>query len=123
MKRILLIDHTETSRDLLARKLASRGYEAIVAADGHEGLLTADTVRPDFIVLELAMPRLDGWECVRRLKSSPTTRQIPVIAIAARSRAADRERALKAGFDEFDTKPVDAERLLQTLDRLSKVTA
>ncbi len=123
MKRILLVDHNDADRDRLARRLAPRNVEVLVAPDGDEGLLIADAAGPDVILLELAMPQPDGWDCARRLKASFTTRRIPIIGLVTRARAGDRVRALKSGFDEIEMKPVDVDALLQKIDRLLNVTA
>lgn len=108
---------------MLSRRLAARGVEVLVSNDGHDGMLNANAAKPDVILLELAMPQPDGWDCVRRLKASPTTREIPVVALGARARTNDRARALKAGFDEYETKPIDVDALLRKIEGLLNVTA
>ena len=123
MKRILLVDHNEAQSDMLARRLAAKGLEVLIAHDGNEGQLSANATKPDVILIELAMAQSDGLDCARRLKASPTTRDIPIVALGTKSRAADQARALKAGFDAFETKPVDVDALLQKIERLLNVTA
>jgi two-component system cell cycle response regulator DivK len=123
MKRILVVEHNELGRDVLVRRLIAKGFEVLVASSGDEGLHLAETSRPDLILMDLHMPLLDGWECCRRLKSSPTTREIAMIAITARARAKDRNRAMETGFDEFETKPVDFTTLLSKVEQLLQVAA
>jgi CheY-like chemotaxis protein len=112
MKRILIVEDNELNRDVLSRRLSARGYEVVVAVDGPQGLALAKTGQPDLILMDLGLPDIDGWECVRLLRANPATRSVPVVALTAHAMTGDREKALEAGCDEFDTKPIDFERLL-----------
>ena len=118
MARILLVEDNELNRDMLSRRLARRGHQVVEATDGEAALALAASERPDLILMDMSLPVLDGWEATRRLKAAPATRPIPVIALTAHAMAADRERSLEAGCDDFDTKPVDLERLLGKIARL-----
>jgi CheY-like chemotaxis protein len=120
MKQILIVEDNELSRDVLHRRLTRRGYDVALARDGVEGLELARTRRPHVILMDLGLPGIDGWECVRRLRSDSATERIPVIALTAHAMTGDRERALHAGCDEFDTKPIDFASLLGKIDRLLK---
>ena len=123
MKKILIVEDNELNRDVLSRRLGSRGYQVSVASHGEEGLRLAQTERPDLILMDLGLPELDGWECTRRLKASPNTRTIPIIALTAHAMLGDRERALEAGCDDFDTKPINFSGLLAKMERLLQVAA
>jgi len=123
MKRILVVEHNELGRDVLVRRLTAKGFDVLVASNGDEGLHLAETSRPDLILMDLHMPLLDGWECCRRLKASPATRDIALIAVTARARANDRNRAMETGFDEFEAKPVDFTALLAKVEQLLQVAA
>ena len=116
--RILLVEDNEMNRDMLTRRLEKRGYEVITANDGLEGVSKAQTEAPALVLMDMSLPVLDGWEASRRLKSEPETRHIPIIALTAHAMAADREQALEAGCDDFDSKPVDLARLLDKIQRL-----
>ena len=114
MAKILLVEDNEMNRDMLSRRLERRGYEVVIAVDGNEGLddgARADA--PDLILMDMSLPVLDGWEATRRLKADAETRAIPVIALTAHAMAGDREKAVDAGCDDYDTKPVDLARLLE----------
>lgn len=106
------------NRDALSRRLARRGYEVVLATDGREGLTMAREQRPHLILMDLGLPEIDGWECTRRLKADASTRPIPVIALSAHAMVGERERALEAGCDEFDTKPIDLASLLEKIEAL-----
>ena len=112
MTRILLVEDNEMNRDMLSRRLERRGYEVIVAVDGEEGVARAKADAPDLVVMDLILPGIDGWEATRQLKAAEETRAIPVLALTAHAMAGDREKALEAGCDDFDTKPVDLPRLV-----------
>jgi len=116
--RILLVEDNELNRDMLSRRLQRRGHDMQVAVDGIEGLAMARTLLPDMILLDLSLPGLDGWELLRRLKDDGETKAIPVIALTAHALLSDRDRALEAGFDDYDTKPVELPRLLSKMDTL-----
>ena len=118
MARILLVEDNEMNRDMLSRRLERRGYEVIVAVDGEEGVARAKADMPDVIVMDLSLPGIDGWEATRQLKAATETRAIPVLALTAHAMAGDREKALEAGCDDFDTKPVDLPRLVEKLEAL-----
>ena len=112
MPTLLLVEDNEVGREGLSRHLRRRGFEVLVAADGQQALDTARAAGPDLILMDMSLPVLDGWEATRRLKADAATRAIPVIALTAHAMSSDREQALSAGCDDYDTKPVDLERLL-----------
>jgi CheY-like chemotaxis protein len=118
MARILLVEDNEMNRDMLSRRLERRGYEVIVAVDGEEGVVRAKADAPDLVLMDLSLPGIDGWEATRQLKAADETRSIPVLALTAHAMAGDREKALAAGCDDFDTKPVDLPRLVDKIDAL-----
>ena len=106
------------NRDMLSRRLMCRGYEVVIAVDGESGLALAGTESPDLIVMDMSLPILDGWEATRRLKSRPETQHIPIIALTAHAMSSDRDKALEAGCDDYDTKPVELPRLLAKIESL-----
>ena len=112
MPRILLVEDNEMNRDMLSRRLIRRGYEVTLAVDGAEGVARARADLPDLILMDMSLPVMDGWDASRALKGDPVTARIPVIALTAHAMAADEQRAREAGCDDFDTKPVELERLL-----------
>ena len=112
---MLLVEDNEENRDMLSRRLEFHGYEVFTAVNGLKALQGAHSVRPDVILMDLSLPEMDGWEATRRLKSDPSTAPIPVIALSAHAMLWDRENALAAGCEDFDTKPVDLDRLLLKL--------
>ncbi|MES2482328.1 MAG: response regulator [Pseudomonadota bacterium] len=116
--RILLVEDNELNRDMLSRRLERRGYVVTLAVNGVEALQRASADRPELVLMDMSLPEIDGWEATRRLKADPATRAIPVIALTAHAMSGDRERALEAGCDDFDTKPVDLPRLLQKMEAL-----
>jgi two-component system cell cycle response regulator DivK len=117
---ILLVEDNELNRDMLSRRLQRRGYTVLIAVDGVEGMESARRDRPDLILMDMSLPILDGWEATRRLKADPETRDIPIIGLSAHAMSGDREKALEAGCDDYDTKPVDLARLLEKIsDRLA----
>ena len=116
--KILVVEDNEMNRDMLSRRLERRGYEIVIALDGDEGVARARAEAPALILMDMSLPILDGWEATRQLKASPATRAIPVIALTAHAMAGDRERALAAGADDFDTKPIELPRLLQKIEAL-----
>jgi len=118
MAKILLVEDNEMNRDMLSRRLERRGYELILAVDGEEGVARAKADAPDLVVMDLSLPGIDGWEATRQLKAADETRSIPVLALTAHAMAGDRERALEAGCDDFDTKPVDLPRLVDKIEGL-----
>ncbi len=118
MATILLVEDNEMNRDMLSRRLVKRGYEVIMAVDGEEGLQRVATSAPDLILMDMSLPVLDGWEATRRLKADPATSAIPIIALTAHAMSDDRQKAMEAGCDDYDTKPVDLTRLLQKIQDL-----
>ena len=112
MQRILLVEDNEMNRDMLSRRLIRNGYEVITAVDGQQGAELALSERPDLILMDMSLPVLDGWAATRRIKGYDATRGIPVIALTAHAMAGDRERAMQAGCEDYDTKPVEISRLL-----------
>jgi CheY-like chemotaxis protein len=118
MPTILLVEDNELNRDMLSRRLVRKGYDVLIAEDGAKGLSAATDGKPDLILMDMSLPVLDGWETTRRLKAAPETRAIPVIALTAHAMSSDREKAVAAGCDDYDTKPVEIERLLAKIERL-----
>ena len=118
MPTILLVEDNELNRDLLLRRLTRRGFDVILAVDGNEGVDRARADHPDLILLDMSLPVLDGWVVARMLKSSADTSSIPVIALTAHAMAGDRQRALDAGCDDYDTKPIELDRLLAKMNAL-----
>jgi two-component system, cell cycle response regulator DivK len=118
MTRILLVEDNEMNRDMLSRRLVRRGFNVILAADGKQGLEIAATASPHLILLDLSLPEMDGWEVVQHLKEDPQMKNVPVIALTAHALATDRNRAMKAGFDDYDIKPIELSRLLKKMEAL-----
>jgi CheY-like chemotaxis protein len=117
--RILLVEDNPENRDMLSRRLIRRGYHISFAMDGAEAVRMTIRDLPDLVLMDLSLPVMDGWEATRRLKSDPATRSIPIIAVTAHAMVGDRERALEAGANDYDTKPVDLDRLLDKIVRLT----
>ena len=118
MSRILLVEDNEMNRDMLSRRLERRGFSIVVAIDGAQGMELAERERPDLILMDMSLPVIDGWEATRRLKSAGATARIPIIALTAHAFSDDRDKALAAGCDDFDTKPIELPRLLEKMERL-----
>lgn len=118
MSRILLIEDNEMNREMLSRRLQRRGFEVDIAVDGEEGLHKALCNPPALILMDLSLPRMDGWEATRRIKAAQGGQRIPIIALTAHAMSGDREQALAAGADDYDTKPVDLPRLLSKIEAL-----
>jgi two-component system, cell cycle response regulator DivK len=118
MKKVLLVEDNEMNRDMLSRRLIRRGFEVIFAIDGQQGLDLAKSERPDIILMDMSLPVIDGWEATRRVKADDTTRSVPVIGLTAHAMSGDREKALEAGCDDYDTKPVELERLIGKIEKL-----
>jgi two-component system cell cycle response regulator DivK len=116
MAKILLVEDNELNRDMLSRRLQRRGYEVIVAGDGREGIAMARVEPVDLILMDMSLPVLDGWQATRELKADPCTQTIPVIALTAHAMPGDREKALQAGCDDYDTKPVEFARLVDKIE-------
>jgi len=118
MPRILLVEDNEMNRDMLSRRLARREYEVLVAVDGKEGVVMAGSEAPDLILMDMRLPVMDGREATRQLKASPETKAIPIIALTAHAMSGDREKAMEAGCDDYDTKPIELPRLLAKMEAL-----
>jgi len=116
--KILLVEDNEMNRDMLSRRLERRGYQVVIAVDGAEGVRMAQAEAPALILMDMSLPVLDGWEATRQIKAAPATGGIPIIALTAHAMSGDREKAIEAGCDDFDTKPVDLPRLLAKIDAL-----
>ncbi len=118
MPKVLLVEDNEMNRDMLSRRLERRGYTLAIAVDGQQGVDMARSERPDIILLDMSLPKIDGWEAARIIKGDEVTREIPVIALTAHAMAGDKEKALQAGCDDYDTKPVELPRLLGKIQAL-----
>ncbi len=118
MPKILLVEDNEMNRDMLSRRLQRREFEVVVAIDGKEGIEKASSENPDLILMDMSLPEIDGWEATRRLKADDSTKSIPVIALTAHAMESDKSKALEAGCDDYDTKPVDLPRLLGKIEAL-----
>ncbi len=118
MTKILMVEDNEMNRDMLSRRLTRNGFEIVMAVNGQEGLDLASSENPDLILLDMSLPVVDGWEAARRLKADAATARIPVIALTAHAMVQDKEKALAAGCDDFDTKPVELPRLLEKINLL-----
>ncbi len=118
MPLILLVEDNEMNRDMLSRRLIRKGYEVEFAVDGAQGVEVATEKRPDLILMDMSLPILDGWEATKKLKAQAATAHIPIIALTAHAMSEDRERALDAGCDDYDTKPVELPRLIEKIEAL-----
>jgi two-component system, cell cycle response regulator DivK len=118
MPKVLYVEDNEMNRDMLTRRLQRRGFQVLIAVDGEQGIAQATAERPDLILMDMSLPVIDGWEATRRLKAAPETDGIPIIGLTAHAMSTDRYKCLAAGCDDYDTKPVDMERLLEKIDRL-----
>lgn len=116
MAKILLVEDNEMNRDMLSRRLKKKGFDVVMAFDGKRGVEMASEESPDIILLDMSLPVMDGWEAAKHLKESETTKSIPIIALTAHAMAGDRDKALGAGCDDYDTKPVDIKRLLEKIE-------
>ncbi len=116
MTTLLIVEDNEMNRDMLSRRLVRRGYEVLMATDGAEGLACVREHLPDLVLMDMSLPVLDGWEVTRLLKGDAATRHIPVIALTAHAMSGDRQRAVDAGCDDFDTKPIELTRLLEKIE-------
>jgi two-component system cell cycle response regulator DivK len=117
--KILLVEDNEMNRDMLSRRLIKKDFDVVFAVDGQEAVEMAASAGPDLILMDLSLPVLDGWEAIRRIKANESTRRIPIIALTAHAMSGDREKALEAGADEYDVKPVELERLLSKIQALT----
>ena len=118
MSKILLVEDNEMNRDMLSRRLARKEFEVVIAVDGQAGINMAASESPDLILMDLSLPVIDGWEATRQIKADPATQSIPVIALTAHAMTGDEQKALEAGCDDYDTKPVNLKRLLDKIDTL-----
>jgi len=118
MPKILLVEDNEMNRDMLSRRLERKGYQVVLAVDGQSGVEMARAEAPDLILMDMSLPVLDGWEAAGKLKADPQTRLVPIIALTAHAMAGDHARAIEAGCDDYDTKPVDLPRLLGKIEAL-----
>jgi len=116
MAKILLVEDNEMNWDMLSRRLGRRGYEVVVAVDGAKGVAMSRSEVPDLILMDMSLPILDGWEATRQIKAAPETREIPVIALTAHAMVGDKEKAMAAGCDDYDTKPIEFKRLLDKIE-------
>jgi CheY-like chemotaxis protein len=121
MAKILLVEDNEMNRDMLSRRLERKGYQVFIAVDGEQGVKMAKSESPHLILMDMSLPVMDGWEATRQLKADPTTRAIPVISLTAHAMTGDREKALEAGANDYDTKPIDLPRLLSKMEALLSV--
>jgi two-component system cell cycle response regulator DivK len=123
MPKILVVEDNEMNRDMLTRRLRRKGFEVNEAVDGSQGVAAARSDAPDLILMDMSLPVMDGWEASRQIKADPLTRPIPLIALTAHAMPGDRDRALEAGCDDYETKPVDFAALLAKIEALLKVKA
>lgn len=123
MRRILLVEDNEMNRDMLSRRLRRRGYEVIIAVDGQQGVTMARSSSPDIVLMDMSLPVMDGWQATQTLKASPGTKEIPVIALTAHAMSTDREKAMEAGCDDYDTKPIELTRLIAKMESLMARTS
>ena len=115
MAKILLVEDNEMNWDMLSRRLGRRGYQVVVAVDGQQGVTMSRSEAPDLILMDMSLPIIDGWEATRKIKAAPETREIPVIALTAHAMVGDKEKAIAAGCDDYDTKPIEFKRLLDKI--------
>lgn len=120
MSKILLVEDNELNQDMLSRRLQRKGYEVVIASDGAQGVAMAKSEMPNLILMDMSLPIIDGWEATRQIKANPETANIPVIALTAHAMSGDREKALEAGCDDYDTKPVELPRLLEKIQAILK---
>ena len=118
MVKILLVEDNELNRDMLSRRLQRKGFEVVIAVDGLQGVSMAQSAAPDLILLDMSLPVIDGWTAAKQIKADPKTQKIPIIALTAHAMAGDREKALEAGCDDYDTKPIDFPRLIDKMNHL-----
>jgi two-component system cell cycle response regulator DivK len=118
MAKVLLVEDNEMNRDMLSRRLVRRGFEVVFAVNGKQGVDLARSEKPDIILMDMSLPIMDGWEATRCVKSDEATRRVPVIGLTAHAMSGDREKAIEAGCDDYDTKPVELDRLIGKIERL-----
>ncbi len=120
MAKILLVEDNEMNRDMLSRRLQRKGYDVAIAVDGREGIEKASSGEYDLVLMDMSLPEVDGWEATRQLRTEPKTEKLPIIALTAHAMSGDREKALEAGCDDYDTKPIELPRLLSKIEALLK---
>ena len=118
MPKVLIVEDNEMNRDMLSRRLGRKGYDLVMAMDGEEGVRMTHSENPDIVLMDMSLPVIDGWEATKRLKADAATQNIPVIALTAHAMSGDREKALEAGCDDYDTKPIELPRLLEKMEAL-----
>lgn len=118
MAKLLLVEDNDINRDMMVRRLQRRGYTLVSAVDGQQAIDMAKLEKPDIILMDMSLPVIDGWEATRRIKADPAVKHISVIGLTAHAMVGDREQALKAGCDDYSTKPVDFEKLVELINRL-----
>jgi two-component system cell cycle response regulator DivK len=118
MTKVLLVEDNEMNRDMLSRRLTRRGFQVVCAVDGQQGVDLARSENPDVILMDMSLPVMDGWEATRRIKSDGDTRNVLVIGLSSHAMSGDREKAIEAGCDDYDTKPVELDRLVGKIERL-----
>ena len=118
MEKILLVEDNEMNRDMLSRRLERKGYEVEMAVDGRQGVDKAKTLAYDLVLMDMSLPEIDGWEATRELRADPATKKLPIIALTAHAMSGDREKALEAGCNDYDTKPIELSRLLGKMEAL-----
>jgi len=123
MAKVLIVEDNEMNRDMLSRRLIRKGFEVAIAVDGEQGVHMASSESPDIILMDMSLPKLDGWEATRRIKADDTLKRIPVIALTAHAMVSDCNKALEAGCDDYDTKPVDLPRLLEKISKFLPLPA
>ena len=117
MPKILLVEDNEMNRDMLSRRLQRKGFEVECAMDGIRALEMARSISPDLVLMDMSLPEMDGWECTRKIKADPDLQSVPVIGLSAHAMAGDREKAIAAGCDDYDTKPIEFKRLLEKIQK------
>ena len=118
MTKVLLVEDNEMNRDMLSRRLTRRGFDVVFALDGEQGVALARSEKPDIILMDMSLPVMDGWEATRCVKADDATRNVPVIGLTAHAMSGDREKAIEAGCNDYDTKPVEIDRLIAKIERL-----
>lgn len=118
MPKILLVEDNEMNYDMLSRRLTRKGFEVVIATDGEQGVEMSRTAEPDLILMDMSLPKIDGWEATRRIRAAPETAKMRIIALTAHAMAGERDKAMEAGCDDFDTKPIDIERLVGKISAL-----
>ena len=118
MIRVLLVEDNEMNRDMLSRRLQRRGFEVLIAVDGEAGIRMAESEQPDLILMDMCLPLIDGWDATRQIRSNPVTQQIPILALTAHAMDGEREKAIAVGCNDYDTKPVELDRLLKKIEAL-----